>query len=141
MYDPATRKPFPNASAVTVSQTTNLVNQMLHVSWTDLTPGSSLVYDTANVYYPVMVTECKGTNPASPADCYGTEDGGVNTTGAAFGPTNDADASTGPNGTGSTDTDTGEQNTFLGGHRTRPGSLAIVPAQLHPHRGLLTGGS
>jgi len=31
MYDPTTKKPFPNASTVTVSQACNLVNQLVQV--------------------------------------------------------------------------------------------------------------
>ena len=49
MYDPATGKPFPHASTVTVSQTAKLVNQMLHVSWTNFTPSTSVVYNAQNV--------------------------------------------------------------------------------------------
>ena len=38
MWDPATHALFPHASTVTVSQATNLVNQMVRVSWTNFTP-------------------------------------------------------------------------------------------------------
>src|SRR5262249_11558795 len=99
MYDPATGKPFPDASTVTVSQTTQLTDQMVHVSWTHFTPSTSVIYNNENVAYPVMVTECKGTDPSSPADCYGAENGGVPSTSGSFGPMNDAYATTAPNRT------------------------------------------
>jgi hypothetical protein len=131
MYNPKTHKPFPNASTVTVSQTTQLVNQMVHVSWTNFTPSSALAYDPTNVAYPVMVTECKGTDPSSPADCYGAENGGVTSTSGPFGPMNDAYATTGPNGTGQADIEilTKTENSFLGCSSTHPCSLAVVPSQ------------
>ena len=131
MYDPATGKPFPDASTVTVSQTTQLTDQMVHVSWTHFTPSTSVIYNNENVAYPVMVTECKGTDPSSPADCYGAENGGVPSTSGSFGPMNDAYATTGPNGTGQTDIQilTKTENSFLGCGSTHPCSLAIVPAQ------------
>jgi hypothetical protein len=105
LYDPATGKPFPDPSTVTVSQTSSMVNQMVQVSWTNFTPSSSLTYQSLNTYYPVMVTECKGTSPASPADCYGAENGGVTSTSGQFGPMNDAYATTAADGTGATDID------------------------------------
>jgi ABC-type phosphate transport system substrate-binding protein len=131
MYDPATGKPFPDASTVTVSQTTQLVNQMVQVSWTNFTPSSATVYGPSDVAYPVMVTECRGTDPSSPADCYGAENGGVTPTAGPFGPMNDAYATTGPNGRGQTDIDilTKTENQALGCDSTHPCSLAVVPAQ------------
>src|SRR5215472_6822614 len=131
MYNPLTGKPFPNASTATVSRTTQLTNQMVRVSWTNFTPSTALIYNNQNVAYPVMVTECKGTDPSSPADCYGAENGGITSTSGAFGPMNDAYATTGPNGTGQTDIEilTKAENSFLGCGSTHPCSLAIVPAQ------------
>jgi hypothetical protein len=131
MYDPLTGKPFPDASTVTVSQTTHLVNQQVQVSWTNFTPSTSLIYNPQNVAYPVMVAECKGTDPSSPADCFGAENGGVASTSSAFGPMNDAYATTGPNGTGQADIEilTKTENSYLGCDSTHPCSLAIVPSQ------------
>src|SRR5579859_7911985 len=45
-------------SSVTISQTTNLTNQMVTVSWTGFTPSSSVIYDPSGTDYPVMVAEC-----------------------------------------------------------------------------------
>jgi ABC-type phosphate transport system substrate-binding protein len=131
MYDPLTGKLFPDASTATVSQTTQLTDQMVRVSWTNFTPSTALVYNSENVAYPVMVTECKGTDPSSPADCYGAENGGVTSTSGAFGPFNDAYATTGRSGTGQTDIEilTKTENQYLGCDSTHPCSLAVVPSQ------------
>jgi hypothetical protein len=65
--------------SVTVSQTQNLVDQIVHVSWSGFTPsthGTFVVFGNSNngnwntVGYPVVVYECHGTNPAI-TDCYG----------------------------------------------------------------------
>jgi len=131
MYDPLTGKPFKDRSTATVTQTADLVNQQVQVSWTNFTPSTSLVYNNENVAYPVMVAECKGTDPASPADCYSAENGGVASTSGPDGPMNDAYATTTPQGTGLTDIQilTKPQNHFLGCLSNKPCSLAIVPAQ------------
>src|SRR5262249_13771021 len=44
----------PNPSTVTVTQTTDLVNQQVQVSWTNFTPSTAQVYNNQNVAYPVM---------------------------------------------------------------------------------------
>ena len=130
MYDPTTGGTFP-PSTVTVTQTKNLVNQMVQVSWTNFTPSTQNVYNSQNVGYPVMVAECKGTDPSSPADCYGAENGGVTSTSGASGPMNASYATTGTNGAGLTDIliFTSFENTFLGCDQAHPCSLAIVPSQ------------
>jgi hypothetical protein len=130
MYDPATGGTFP-PSTVTVTQTKSLVNQMVQVSWTNFTPSTAQVYNSQNVGYPVMVAECKGTDPSSPADCYGAENGGVTSTSGAFGPMNASYATTGANGAGLTDIliFTSQENQFLGCDEAHPCSLAIVPSQ------------
>src|SRR4029077_4035663 len=40
MYNPARHRHFAARSTVTVTQTKNLVNEMIHVSWTGFTPSS-----------------------------------------------------------------------------------------------------
>ena len=76
--DPATQTTGAKGS-VTVFQTRNLVDQMVHVSWTGFTPsthGSFVVFGNSNggnwnaVGYPVVVYECRGTDPKI-TDCYG----------------------------------------------------------------------
>ncbi|MET0523242.1 MAG: hypothetical protein ABWZ91_00450 [Nocardioides sp.] len=73
--------PAPGAGAgatVTVSRTTDLVNQTVIVSWTGFTPsssdrlmnsGDSLDVNTEN---PVRVYQCRGADPTSSSDCYGS---------------------------------------------------------------------
>jgi ABC-type phosphate transport system substrate-binding protein len=131
MWDPASGKPFPDASTVTVNQTSNLVNQMVHVSWTGFTPSSTPLYDPAATDYPVMVTECRGTNPASLTECYGANNGGVQGAFGPDGPMNTAYATTAANGTGQLDIQilTSLENQFLGCDQNHPCSLVVVPAQ------------
>jgi hypothetical protein len=135
MWDPSLNGgqggPNPLASTVTVSQTTSLVNQQVQVSWTNFTPSSSLSYNPSNVAYPVMVAECKGTKPSTPADCYAAENAGVTSTSGPAGPDNTSYAITGPDGTGVTDVQilTLKENSFLACTQSSPCSLAIVPAQ------------
>jgi hypothetical protein len=73
--------PAPGAgdgATVTVSRTTELVNQTVRVSWAGFRPssatrlqnsGDSLDVNTEN---PVRVYECRGADPASSSDCYGS---------------------------------------------------------------------
>ncbi len=75
------RVPAPGAgdgASVTVSRTQGLVNQTVEVSWAGFRPssasrlqngGDSLDVNTAN---PVRVYQCRGTDPASSSDCYGS---------------------------------------------------------------------
>jgi ABC-type phosphate transport system substrate-binding protein len=131
MWDPANGKPFADASTVTVNQTSNLVNQMVHVSWTGFTPSSTSLYDAAATDYPVMVAECHGTNPASLTQCYGANNGGVQGASGPDGPMNTAYATTAANGTGQLDIEilTSLENQFLGCDQNHPCSLVVVPAQ------------
>ncbi|MFI6153731.1 hypothetical protein ACIBCA_13645 [Kitasatospora sp. NPDC051170] len=65
--------------SVTVAQTKNLVNQMVHVSWTGFTPTLSKAGDSwtagpdtgFNAFYQVRVYQCRGTDPKI-TDCYGS---------------------------------------------------------------------
>ncbi len=73
--------PAPGAgdgATVTVSRTTGLVNQTVSVSWSGFRPssatrlqnsGDSLDVNTEN---PVRVYECRGSDPSSSSDCYGS---------------------------------------------------------------------
>jgi hypothetical protein len=53
------------ASTVTVSRTADLTRQMLTVSWTGMTPSTTPGFTA----WPVMVMQCRGTNP-SREDCW-----------------------------------------------------------------------
>jgi hypothetical protein len=132
MYNPNTGKDFATASTVTVSQTANLTNQMVVVSWTGFTPSNPTTqYDNTATDYPVMVAECKGTNPTSPSQCYDATNGGSPASFGADGPGNTAYGTTGNNGAGTTDMllFTSVQNQFLGCGSSHPCSLVVVPAQ------------
>ena len=64
----------------TVSQTTNLVDQTIHVQWTGETPstndnttpaaGIPATYNPGNTFYAVGVFECKGSDPTAFTDCF-----------------------------------------------------------------------
>ena len=132
MFIPGTANShYRAASTVTVSQATNMVNQMVQVSWTGFTPSSQPTYDNALADYPVMVAQCRGTNPANPNQCFDATNGGVPPSFGANGPSNTAYSTTDPNGTGKTDIllFTAVQNQFLGCDQAHPCSLVVVPSQ------------
>jgi hypothetical protein len=73
--------PAPGAGSgatVTVSRTTQLVNQTVAVSWTGFLPSSASKLQNSgdsldvNTQDPVRVYECRGADPASSSDCYGS---------------------------------------------------------------------
>ncbi len=131
LWDPSTGKPLPAASCVTVDQTSSLVNQMVQVSWANFTPSLNAPYGPSSTFYPVMIAECVGTNPASSADCYGATNGGVTGGSGPDGPMNTAYALTTPAGTGQADIeiDTVAEIQFLGCDQKHACSLVVVPAQ------------
>jgi hypothetical protein len=144
MYVPGTPDSlYPCASTVTVSQTRDLVNQMVQVSWTGFTPTKSIPftqgipYSNLNSLYPVEVAECQGTSPGtSPTDlgnphCYWAANFGQPYTNGKYGPGNATWATTTAQGTGYLDVqvETTVQNQGLGCTSTRPCSLLILPAQ------------
>ncbi|MGH3397496.1 MAG: hypothetical protein ACRDPO_22665, partial [Streptosporangiaceae bacterium] len=125
---------FRYHSSVTVSQTRNLLNQTIRVSWKGLTPTppGSLPYSQGTTPYPVVIAECRGTHPAHLTDCFGIANhdgtqGGEN----QFGPYNDVWSTTTARGTGVADIPVLSelQNQFLGCTPTRPCSLAVIPVQ------------
>ena len=130
----AVTKPAPAGGQVTVDQTTNLVDQTVHVSWTGFKPSSATVVHPANTEYVVRVYECRGADPAGPQDCYGsslyTYDGQSDTTQVLpDGPTNALDAASDPSGKGGVDIEvrTSAESTSLGCTATVQCSLAVVP--------------
>ena len=131
LWDPANNKPLPNASCVTVDQTSSLVNQMVQVTYANFTPSQNTPYTNTGTLYPVMIAECQGTNPASSANCYGATNGGVTGGSGPFGPMNTAYTLTAPDGTGQADIliNTALENQFLGCDQNHPCSLVVVPAQ------------
>jgi hypothetical protein len=136
LYDPATNKPFREASTVTVSQTSSLVNQLVQVSWTNFTPSSpnnspGPFYTNTATYYGVMVTECHGTAPASMDDCYLADNHGLPAAFGQAGIPNTQYAITTAAGTGQANIhiETNLENSFLGCDQNHPCSLVVVPGQ------------
>ncbi|HEX9032256.1 MAG TPA: hypothetical protein VF834_10465 [Streptosporangiaceae bacterium] len=131
MWDPAHQRLFPGHSTVTVSQTSSLVNEMVHVSWTGFTPSSAVLYDQTATDYPVMVVECNSARPRTWKQCYGADNGGVQGAFGPFGPMNAAYATTAPNGSGELDIQilTLAENQMLGCSVRHLCSLVVVPSQ------------
>ncbi len=132
MYIPGTKDShYKVASTVTVSQTKDLVNQMVQVSWTGFTPSSQPIYDNTSTDYPVMVAQCRGTDPSSPAQCYDATNGGTPAAFGQYGPGNNVYATTTASGAGQTDIllFTSVQNQWLGCDSTHPCSIVVVPSQ------------
>lgn len=76
-----TTVPAPGAGAaatVSVSSTADLVNQTVTVSWSGFRPSSGTRLDNAgdsvdiNTENPVRVYQCRGSDPASSSECYGS---------------------------------------------------------------------
>lgn len=139
-YDPAAKALRTALPTATVSSTENLVDQTVHVSWTDETPTSvdlTNPADTAdatvdpnqliNSAYGVGVYECKGAAPASIDDCYISYAGSTSGSGGLG---NALYAITYPDGTGYVDlhVETGVTNSTLGCDATHPCSAVVVPA-------------
>jgi hypothetical protein len=131
MWDPAAHRRFLRRSQATISQTTDLTNQVVQVTWRGFTPSSQELYDPDATDYPVMVAECKGTHPTRWSQCFGADNGGVAGSFSAYGPMNTAYATTARNGTGETDIQllTAEEDQQLGCDIGVPCSLVIVPSQ------------
>src|SRR5215472_3458458 len=136
MWDPATNQHFGTPGSVTVSQACGLINQLVHVSWTNFTPSvpnnsPGPFYSNSATFYGVMVAECRGAAPASMDDCYLADNHGLP---LAFGPAglpNTQYAITTAAGTGQAniDIETNLENSFLGCDQTHPCSLVVVPGQ------------
>src|SRR3954447_5599753 len=67
-----------DGATVRVSRATGLVNQTIAVSWTGFRPSSATRLQNSgdsldgNTLNPVRVYECRGADPASSSDCYGS---------------------------------------------------------------------
>jgi hypothetical protein len=139
MLDPKTTnysngKPgyFRQRSTVTVSQTRDMVNQSVRVSWTGFTPSnmegaSGRYYDERQMTYPVMIVECRGLRPTRVSQCFAAN---VALDELGFG-SNAVYTFTSPRGTGvaNIQVETLVQNSRLHCDGTHACSLAVVPAQ------------
>lgn len=74
LWDPDTQTSGEPGS-VTVSQTSDLTDQIVHVSWAGFTPtvgvSSVVLPNNPSAQYPVRVYQCRGTDPKI-TDCYGS---------------------------------------------------------------------
>jgi len=131
LWNPAAQRKFSRRASVTVSQTANLVDQEVHVTWTGFTPSSRVLYDAAATDYPVMVAECNSPRPRFWSQCYGANNGGVEGSFGPFGPMNTAYATTAATGSGELDIQilTQADNQLLGCSSRHACSLVIVPSQ------------
>ncbi|HEY2296733.1 MAG TPA: hypothetical protein VGH43_03305 [Jatrophihabitans sp.] len=137
-WDPVHKRQFAAVPAVTVDQTKNLTDQVVHVGWRNFTPssnGAGSFFSAGNTYYAVTVLECRGTNPAHPKlwkwpdfgpDCYNFTAADAN---AAHGVGNQAYTLTGRNGDGESyfHVETSVENDFLRCSATQPCSIVVVP--------------
>ncbi len=130
---------------VTVDQTTQLVNQVVKVSWSGFTPSSD-TFLTDSTLHVVRVYQCRGKAPASVADCYGS--GGYDYPGKAKGasvlpdgPTNAVTTITQKNGRGTAEIEvrTIRESASLGCQGEEDCSLVIVPNDGDPARPELVG--
>ncbi len=116
---------------MTVSQTKDLTNQMVQVSWTGFTPSSQLTYDNTATDYPVMIAECTGLDPDQPDECYGATNGGEPASFGAVRAEQHVLRHHESDGTGTADIllFTSVQNQYLDCGATHPCSLVVVPSQ------------
>ncbi|WP_194924429.1 hypothetical protein [Catenulispora pinisilvae] len=144
VWIPATQTYGANGT-VSVAQTTNLVDQIVHVSWTGFTPSSGNFVTVGGaswttLLYPVVVYECRGVNPQI-TDCYGSSHygqsaaAGFQQPSASAGlqvpdfPNNEIASVTHADGTGSADIEvyTANQSPTLGCDSTHQCSLVVEP--------------
>ncbi len=135
---------------VTVSQTRNLRDQVVHVSWTGFTPSVDIFNNAQTVVnsssnsgnptvYPVEILQCRGATPG-PTDCYGANlYGGDPHLGFQQGspaagvapeyPSNVVTAVTAPDGTGQANIEvwSATQSQTLGCDATHQCSLVVLP--------------
>ena len=134
--------------SVTVDQTTNLTNQIVHVSWKNFTPSMTSYdepgYVQGQEFYPVAIEECAGTDPTyADNDCNTVMVGGPSVNGAPGNAVETytlsgtssqlTDCSIVPSdtvcGTGYADiqVQTRLQNATLGCDQTHPCSIVVLP--------------
>jgi hypothetical protein len=149
-WNKQTGKELSAQPVVTVSPTTDLVTQVVHVSWANFTPTLNIGTlepepnaDDGAVgggnpleLYNVAIYECRGTNPQSPVgdgtfpeskDCYDISD--VTQVRATAGAANGVIAFTSSNGTGQANVyvEANAENSFLNCGVNSPCSLVVVP--------------
>jgi hypothetical protein len=137
-WDPVHKRQHKAVPTVTVDQTKDLTDQVVHVSWKHFTPssnGAGPYFSGGNTYYAVTVLECRGTKPHHPKlwkwpdfgrDCYNFTAADAN---AAHGVGNQAYTLTGRNGDGEAyfHIETSVENDFLRCSAQQPCSIVVVP--------------
>jgi hypothetical protein len=141
-WDAVNNKPLTKAPTVTVDQTDNLTDQVVHVTWTNFSPTTdssgipvhalSNPGSGANAFYLVTVAECRGVDPQvsfvfdNASECYQFPPNEPN---ADHGVGNRTFGITGPDGTGEAfmHVETKQTNDRLGCDPTHPCSLVVVP--------------
>ncbi len=120
----------PSPRTVTVDQTTDLVSQVVHVSWSNFS-ASSAPSALSDPLYPVRVYQCDTVTPTDPSHCFGSltynaSHPGYGDTGVT---TNMVGAVTSVDGTGGIDFPvlTGADNPSLGCSPVHACSLLIEP--------------
>lgn len=118
------------ARSVTVDQATDLVSQVVHVSWRDFSASGSPSAITPG-QYPVRIYECDRALPTDPRQCFG--DLGFNELHPGYGlvgsQTNQLQTFSSADGTGTADFPllTGADNPALGCAPAHDCSLVVVP--------------
>lgn len=137
-WDPKHNRQYRKAPSVTVDQTHDLTDQVVHVTWKNFTPSDDPAgnfFSGGNTYYAVTVLECRGVNPRPPTswtwpdfgpDCYNFTPDNAN---AAHGVGNQAYTLTGANGQGEAyfHVETSVENDFLRCSARQPCSVVVVP--------------
>jgi hypothetical protein len=137
-WDPVHKRQYAAVPSVTVDQTRDLTDQVVHVTWRHFTPsvnGAGPYFSGGNTYYAVTVLECRGANPRHPKlwkwpdfgpDCYNFTAADAN---AAHGVGNQAYTLTGRNGDGEAyfHVETSVENDFLRCSAHQRCSIVVVP--------------
>ncbi|MER7671780.1 hypothetical protein ABTY61_25430 [Kitasatospora sp. NPDC096128] len=144
LFDPKNPGTPGKPGSITVSQTKDLTNQVVQVSWSGFTPTVDGVGNPrptahrsdATTFYAVRIYECQGANP-NITDCYdsslyggdasaGFQQQAPKVTAPDF-PSNMVIAPTGPDGSGAADIQlyTSDQSPHLGCDATHPCSLVV----------------
>lgn len=136
--------PMSHLPTATVSQTENLVDQTVQVSWAHFSPSTNDPYsptvpvqgiyygDPGTDLYPVLVLQCRGVNPANDLNsthpsCYKTAAGRTDGPGGLG---NAVYSVTNPDGSGqvSLHVENAQTNSVLGCDATHACSVVVLPA-------------
>ena len=128
-WDPANNTTLASPSTVTVAQTTNLVDQVVRVTWANFTPSDTLWYDVLSTHYPVSVYQCQGTDVTKQVQCAGTAEYNTLHSVNNSADTNLVNTFTSPDGTGYADiaVRTSVTDSELGCDDSHKCSIVVVP--------------